>query len=130
MGCTKTEEVTYVATMNVNGKTEEQVDTFSEFYQRLVDGNESTTLGWQFFRGPDSKIYLIERYKNADAVLQHITNISPGGIAENEFKEFSDHFSIEMILIHGDVSEGLEEALGAIGLPVELRKPIAGYSRG
>ncbi len=35
-----------------------------------------------------------------------------------------------MILIHGDVSEGLEEALGAIGLPVELRKPIAGYSRG
>ena len=130
MGCTKTEEVTYVATMNVNGKTEEQVDTFSEFYQRLIDGNESTTLGWQFFRGPDSKIYLIERYKNADAVLQHITNISPGGIAENEFKEFSDHFSIEMILIHGDVSEGLEEALGAIGLPVELRKPIAGYSRG
>ena len=130
MGCTKTEEVTYVATMNVNGKTEEQVDTFSEFYQQLVDGNESTTLGWQFFRGPDSKIYLIERYKNADAVLQHITNISPGGIAENEFKEFSDHFSIEMILIHGDVSERLEEAMLAIGLPVELRKPIAGYSRG
>lgn len=130
MGCTKTEEVTYVVTMNVNGKTEEQVDTFSEFYQRLVDGNESTTLGWQFFRGPDSKIYLIERYKNADAALQHITNISPGGIAENEFKEFSDHFSIEMILIHGDVSERLEEAILAIGLPVELRKPIAGYSRG
>ena len=122
--------MTYVVTMNINGKTEEQVDTFSEFYQQLVDGNESTTLGWQFFRGPDSKIYLIERYKNADAALQHITNISPGGIAENEFKEFSDHFSIEMILIHGDVSEGLEEALGAIGLPVELRKPIAGYSRG
>lgn len=130
MGCTKTEEVTYVVTMNINGKTEEEVDTFSEFYQQLVDGNESTTFGWQFFRGPDSKIYLIERYKNADAALQHITNISPGGIAENEFKEFSDHFSIEMILIHGDVSEGLEEALGAIGLPVELRKPIAGYSRG
>ena len=130
MGCTKTEEVTYVVTMNINGKTEEQVDTFSEFYQQLVDGNESTTLGWQFFRGPDSKIYLIERYKNADAVLQHITNISPGGIAENEFKEFSDHFSIEMILIHGDVSERLEEAMLAIGLPVELRKPIAGYSRG
>ena len=130
MGCTKTEEVTYVVTMNINGKTEEQVDTFSEFYQQLVDGNESTTFGWQFFRGPDSKIYLIERYKNADAALQHITNISPGGIAENEFKEFSDHFSIEMILIHGDVSERLEEAILAIGLPVELRKPIAGYSRG
>ena len=26
MGCTKTEEVTYVVTMNVSGKTEEQVD--------------------------------------------------------------------------------------------------------
>ncbi|MDA9902144.1 hypothetical protein N9D99_06485 [Gammaproteobacteria bacterium] len=129
MGLMKTDEVTYVVTMNVNGKSEEQVDTFSEFYQKLVDGNESTTFGWQFFRGTDAKIYLIERYKNADAALQHITNISPGGIAENEFKDFSDHFSIEMILIHGEVSEGLEEALEAIGLPVEFRKPIAGYSR-
>jgi hypothetical protein len=115
--------------MNVNDKSEEQVDTFSEFYQKLVDGNESTTFGWQFFRGTDAKIYLIERYKNADAALQHITNISPGGIAEDEFGKFSDHFSIEMILIHGKVSGELEEALGAIGLPVEFRKPIAGYSR-
>ena len=125
----KTEEVTYVVTMNVNDKSEEQVDTFSEFYQKLVDGNESNTFGWQFFRGTDAKIYLIERYKNADAALQHITNISPGGIAEDEFGKFSDHFSIEMILIHGEVSGELEEALGAIGLPVEFRKPIAGYSR-
>lgn len=125
----KTEEVTYVVTMNVNDKSEEQVDTFSEFYQKLVDGNEPNTFGWQFFRGTDAKIYLIERYKNADAALQHITNISPGGIAEDEFGKFSDHFSIEMILIHGEVSVELEEALGAIGLPVDFRKPIAGYSR-
>ena len=115
--------------MSVNGKSETEVDSFCDFYQNLVDGNESATFGWQFYRGAHEKIYLIEPYKSADAALQHITNISPGGIAENEFKEFSDHFSIEMILVHGDASKGLEEAIAAIGLPVEYRKPIAGYSR-
>tara|TARA_Y100000739_G_C20331164_1_gene338910 strand:- start:168 stop:560 length:393 start_codon:yes stop_codon:yes gene_type:complete len=129
MSKTGKEEVTYVVTMSVNGKSETEVDSFCDFYQNLVDGNESATFGWQFYRGAHEKIYLIERYKNADAALQHITNISPGGIAENEFKEFSDHFSIEMILVHGDASKGLEEAIAAIGLPVEYRKPIAGYSR-
>ena len=76
MGLTKTDEVTYVVTMNVNGKSEEQVDTFSEFYQKLVDGNESTTFGWQFFRGTDAKIYLIERYKNAyDLQLKELVSL-------------------------------------------------------
>ena len=129
MAQARTEEVTYVVTMSINGKSETEVDRFCEFYQKLVDGNEPTTLAWQFFRGPEGKIFVIERYRNAAAALQHITNISPGGIAEDEFKDFSDHFSIEMILIHGDVSEGLEEAILATGLPVEYRNPIAGYSR-
>ena len=128
MGQTSTEEVTYVVTMCINDKSEAEVDRFCEFYQKLVDGNEPSTLAWQFFRGPEGRIFVIERYRNAAAALQHITNISPGGIAEDEFKDFSDHFSIEMILIHGDVSEDLEEAISATGLPVEYRKPLAGYS--
>ena len=129
MAQTGTEEVTYVVTMSINGKSEAEVDRFCEFYQKLVDGNELTTLAWQFFRGPEGKIFVIERYRNADAALQHITNISPGGIAEDEFKDFSDHFAIDLIVIHGNTSESLVESLAATGLPVEFRKPIAGYSR-
>ena len=74
------DEITYVVTMSTNDKSVAEVDSFSSFYQKLVEGNEPSTLAWQFYRGPDGKIYLIERYKNSAAALQHVKNISPGGI--------------------------------------------------
>ena len=77
--------------MSANEKTAAQIDDFSAFYQALVEGNEPGTLAWQFYRGSDEKIYLIERYTDSDAALQHVTNISPGGIQEKEFGDFSDH---------------------------------------
>ena len=89
------DEITYVVTMSVNDKSVAEVDAFSSFYHALVEGNEPSTLAWQFYRGADEKIYLIERYKNSAAALQHVTNISPGGIQEKEFGEFTQHFIIE-----------------------------------
>ena len=124
-----TDEITYVVTMSVNGKSQRRIDEFSEFYQALVEKNEPSTLAWQFYRGADEKIYLIERYENSVAALQHVINISPGGIAESEFGEFTDHFVIENILIHGAASQELTDSLLAIGLPLEFRDPISGYSR-
>ena len=122
-------EITYVVTMSANEKTTSQIDDFSAFYHALVEGNEPGTLAWQFYRGADEKIYLIERYANSDAALQHVTNISPGGIQEKEFGAFSDHFVIENIAIHGTPSSRLVESLEAVGLPLEFRSTISGYSR-
>ena len=122
-------EITYVVTMSANEKTASQIDDFSVFYQALVEGNEPGTLAWQFYRGSDDKIYLIERYTDSDAALQHVTNISPGGIQEKEFGNFSDHFVIENIAIHGTPSSKLVESLEAVGLPLEFRSTISGYSR-
>ena len=122
-------EITYVVTMSANEKTAEQIDDFSAFYHVLVEGNEPSTLAWQFFRGSDEKIYLIERYADSDAALQHVINISPGGIQEKEFGDFSDHFVIENIAIHGTPSTRLVESLKAVGLPLEFRSTISGYSR-
>jgi hypothetical protein len=115
--------------MSVNEKTAAQVDDFSAFYHALVEGNEPGTLAWQFYRGADEKIYLIERYADSDAALQHVTNISPGGIQEKEFGDFSDHFVIEKLIIHGTPSTKLVESLEAVGLPLEFRSTISGYSR-
>ena len=122
-------EITYVVTMGVNDKSVAEIDTFSSFYQALVEGNEPSTLAWQFYRGSDGKIYLIERYKNSAAALQHVTNISPGGIQEKEFVDFTNHFVIENIVIHGTPSEKLVSSLQAVGLPLEFRTSISGYSR-
>ena len=89
----------------------------------------SPALAWQFYRGVDEKIYLIERYADSDAALQHVTNISPGGIREKEFGDFNDHFVIEKLIIHGSPSTKLIESLEAVGLPLEFRSTIGGYSR-
>lgn len=123
------DEITYVVIMSVNGKSDSEIDAFSSFYHALVEGNEPSTLAWQFYRGSDEKIYLIERYENSDAALQHVINISPGGIQEKEFGDFSDHFVIENIAIHGKPSEELVASLLAVGLPLEFRTTISGYSR-
>lgn len=122
-------ELTYVVTLRVNEKTDAQINEFSALYQALVEGNEPGTLAWQFYRGVDERIYLIERYADPDAALQHVINISAGGIQEKEFREFSDHFVIEDIIIYGSPSNNLVESLEAIGLPLEFRSIIAGYSR-
>jgi hypothetical protein len=123
------DEITYVVTMSANDKSVAEIDSFSSFYHKLVEGNEPPTLAWQFYRGSDEKIYLIERYENSKAALQHVINISPGGIQEKEFGDFTDHFAIEKITIHGTPSEELIESLRAVGLPLEFRALISGYSR-
>ena len=123
------DEITYVVTMSTNDKSVAELDSFSSFYQKLVEGNEPSTLAWQFYRGSDGKIYLIERYENSQAALQHVINISPGGIQEKEFGDFTDHFVIEKITIYGTPSEELIENLRAVGLPLEFRSLISGYSR-
>ena len=38
------DEITYVVTMSTNDKSVAEVDTFSSFYYKLVEGNEPSTL--------------------------------------------------------------------------------------
>jgi len=122
-------EITYVVTMSANDKSVEEINAFSSFYHELVEGNEPSTLAWHFYRGSNDKIYLIERYENSRAALQHVKNISPGGIQEDEFGDFTEHFIIENIIIHGTPSEELIASLQAVGLPLEFRASISGYNR-
>lgn len=81
------------------------------------------------FRGTDDKIHLMERYENSSAALQYVKNISKDGIQEREFADFVDHFVIERIAICGGPSAALVQGLKAVGLPLEFRTSISGYSR-
>ena len=122
------QEITYVVEMNAK-KSSEEISKFSAFYQRLVEGNEPDTFAWQFFRSSDDKVILIERYKDSSSANQHIINISPGGISEEEFAMFSEHFEIEKIIVHGFATDKLKDALKEAGFSLEFRSPISGYSR-
>ena len=70
----------------------------------------------------------MERDENSSAALQHVKNISKNGIQEREFADFVDHFVIEKIAIYGSPSGAIIQGSKAVGLPVELRTSISGYS--
>ena len=71
----------------------------------------------------------MERDENSSAALQHVKTISKDGIQEREFADFVDHFVIEKITIYGSPSAALVQGLNAVGLPLEFRTSIDGYSR-
>ena len=72
---------------------------------------------------------LIERYKDEAAHLNHINNISPGGILENEFVQFLDHFQIIEIDIYGNVSDEHKSIINSFNFPTSYNSEIAKYSR-
>ena len=109
-------------------KNEIETAKFAEYYQSIVDKNEPDTLGWKFFKA-DDKVIEILRWKNSQAIVRHLKNVSEGGIFENDFKSFNEHFAIESIKVYGNVDADVEKMLIDFGLPFEFYPLIAGYSR-
>ena len=95
----------------------------------MLKETEPEVLAWKFFKSDSNKITLIERYKNEDAILNHIKNISKGGLMEKEFGKFVDHFVIDSIEYYGNLSSEFKEILSAFGLTVNYNPNIAGFSR-
>ena len=109
-------------------KSEQQTAKFAEYYQSIVDKNEPDTLGWKFFKA-DDKVVEILRWKDSQAIVRHLENVSEGGIFENDFKSFNEHFTIESIKVYGNVDADVKKMLMDFGLPFEFYPLIAGYSR-
>ena len=121
-------EVVAVVLMKSNNKTVEEISTFSQFYVDLVQEREPNTYAWSHFQKEDN-IVLIERYKDEEAHLNHIKNISPGGISEKEFGQFLEHFEILEIDIYGTVSDKFKSVIDGFNLPTSYNSTIAKYSR-
>ena len=109
-------------------KDEKKIEQFSNYYQSLVDKNEPETLGWKFFKAED-KVIAILRWKNSDAIVKHLENVSEGGILEEDFQAFNEHFAINSISVYGNVDQEVKAMLMDFGLPFEFNPLIAGYSR-
>ena len=109
-------------------KNEQEIAKFAEYYQSIVDKNEPDTLGWKFFKA-DDKVIEILRWKDSQAIVRHLENVSKGGIFENDFKSFNEHFAIESIKVYGNVDADVKKMLMDFGLPFEFYPLIAGYSR-
>ena len=118
-----------VVYMTSNNKSENEINDFCDYYQKKLKENEPDLLAWKFFKSDSNKITLIERYKNEDAILNHIKNISKGGLMEQDFGKFVDHFIIDSIEYYGNLSPEFKETLSAFGLIINYNPNIAGFSR-
>ena len=115
--------------MTSNNKNESEIKDFCHYYESKMKETEPEVLAWKFFKSDSNKITLIERYKNEDAILNHIKNISKGGLMEKDFGKFVDHFVIDSIEYYGNLSTEFKETLSAFGLTVNYNPNIAGFSR-
>ena len=98
-----TEEIISVVYMSANNKSKSQIDDFSDYYQKQMKALEPDVLSWRFFKSGGEKITLIERYKNEGAILNHIKNVSPQGVMEEDFVKFMDHFVVDSLTYYGDM---------------------------
>ena len=100
----------------------------SQYYQSIVEENEPDTLGWKFFQANNNVIAIL-RWKDSQAIVRHLENVSEGGALEADFKAFNKHFAINRISVYGHVDEEVKTMLLDFGLPFEFFPLIAGYSR-
>ena len=122
-------EIIFVVEMEFNKKkSKNELKEFSQFYTEAIQTNELETLGWGFYEN-DGKVTLIERYKDDKAMIQHGENISPGGLLEEHFNKFMDHYYIKKIDVYGNATNELKEFLEPLGLPIYFHDALARFSR-
>ena len=64
-------EIIYVVEMDANeGKSEDDIAKFSQYYTDAIDNTEPNSLGWGFYNSGD-KVILIERYLDENAIMEH-----------------------------------------------------------
>lgn len=122
-------EIIFVVEMNSNeGKSEDDIARFSQYYTDAIDNTEPNSLGWGFYKSGD-KVILIERYLDGNAMMEHGKNVSEGGPLETHFVEFMEHFTINKIDVYGTASEELKEFVKPFGLPFYFHPDFAKFSR-
>jgi hypothetical protein len=122
------QEIINIAQMTTT-LSDEEVEEFAINYQKAVFNLEPASLSFRFTKTGKNQVTLIERYKDSDAVLLHIRNISPGGLLDDDFEIFTKVFTIDNMTFYGDVSEELKNAISAFQIPTSYKHVIAGYSR-
>ena len=129
------EEVIVFVTLKVNkNNSKEKIKAFTKMYSEFVDKTEPDSLGWGYHQSGD-KVILIERYKNEDANILTIENISPGGIRHQLMNDQLEIFTIEKISVFGAFTQKLIDYHAETAkklnfqFPIEHHPMISGYSK-
>ena len=93
-------EVIVFVTLKVNkNKSKEHIAEFEKKYSEFADKTEPDSLGWSYNQSGENVI-LIERYKNEEAKIVTVKNISPDGIRNKLLKEQLDIFTLEKVSVY------------------------------
>ena len=122
-------EIISVVYMSVNNKSNSQIADFSSYYQNQIKELEPDVLSWRFFKSGSDKITLIEIYKNEGAILNHIKNVSPQGVMEEDFIKFMDHFIFDSLTYYGDLTNDFKHTIESFGMKTIYSTDIAGFSK-
>ena len=129
------QEVIVFLTLKVNeNKSKDEIAAFTKKYSEFVDKTEPDSLGWGYHQSGD-KVILIERYKNEDANILTIENISPGGIRHQLMNDQLEIFTIEKISVYGAFTQKLIDYHAETAkklnfqFPIEHHPMISGYSK-
>ena len=129
------QEVIVFVTLKINeNKSMDEIKAFTKKYSEFVDKTEPDSLGWGYHQSGD-KVILIERYKNEDANILTIENISPGGIRHQLMNNQLEIFTIEKVTVFGAFTQKLVDYHTATAkklkfqFPFEYNPMISGYSK-
>ena len=129
------QEVIVFVTLKINeNKSMDEIKAFTKKYSEFVDKTEPDSLGWGYHQSGD-KVILIERYKNEDANILTIENISPGGIRHQLMNNQLEIFTIEKVSVFGAFTQKLIDYHAETAkklnfqFPIEHHPMISGYSK-
>lgn len=122
-------EQIHVVEMSVNRKSKAETLEFMKYYTKIMSEREPDVKSWNFYESGINQITLVERYSNEGAWFNHVKNVSPEGISEEDFKKFMDFFIIDNITVYGDASDDLKKAFQSFGFYVQYKPMKAGFTR-
>lgn len=130
------DELIFIIQMEVMvNKSDEEIEEFSKYYTNAINLNEPNSLGFGFFnafggiQNKNDRIILIERYSNQKAMMEHARNISEGGVLENDFNMFKEHFNIQKVDVYGNTTNEFRQFLKPFGLTFYFHPTLSKFSR-
>lgn len=103
----KLDPIIFMLDLSVVNSNTEEARQFTYEITKKVMANEPDTVIYQYFFGPEDKVFLYEVYKTNDAAIKHVEDFR-GSDWETRFGGL---FAIENFAVLGNSSQRLRESL-------------------
>lgn len=119
----KLDPIIFMLDLSVVNSNTEEAKKFTYEITKKVLANEPDTVIYQYFFGPDDKVFLYEVYKTNAAAIKHVEDFR-GSDWETRFGGL---FAIENFAVLGNSSQKLKESLG--GYTTDFRTLEGGFHK-